>query len=171
VLAFRTGNPDAPVNAIPGEAHAHCQLRHVVGIDADDIVPALERHLARHGFADVTVTAAREGVFAATRLDPAHPMVRRVAASIERTTGKAPAILPNLGGSLPNDVFADVLGLPTVWIPHSYAGCSQHAPDEHLLGSVAREALGLMAGVWWDLGDAPYPIPAFPTNEGASNAP
>jgi hypothetical protein len=63
------------------------------------------------------------------------------------------AVLPNLGGSLPNDVFADVLGLPTVWIPHSYAGCSQHAPDEHLLGSVAREALGLMAGLWWDLGE------------------
>jgi hypothetical protein len=61
--------------------------------------------------------------------------------------------LPNLGGSLPNDIFADVLGLPTVWIPHSYAGCSQHAPNEHLLASVAREALGLMAGLWWDLGE------------------
>jgi acetylornithine deacetylase/succinyl-diaminopimelate desuccinylase-like protein len=154
VLAFRTGNPDAPVNAIPGHACAHCQLRYVVGFDAGDIVPALQRHLARNGFAQVTVTPAREGFFAATRLDPDHPMVRRVAASIARTTGKAPAILPNLGGSLPNDVFADVLGLPTVWIPHSYAGCSQHAPDEHLLGSVAREALALMAGVWWDFGEA-----------------
>lgn len=28
-----------------------------------------------------------------------------------------PALLPNLGGSLPNDVFADTLGLPTLWIP------------------------------------------------------
>ena len=47
----------------------------------------------------------------------------------------------------------DVLGLPTVWIPHSYAGCSQHAPDEHLLAPVVREALGIMAGLWWDLGE------------------
>ena len=33
------------------------------------------------------------------------------ARSIERTTGHAPTILPNLGGSLPNDIFVDVLGL------------------------------------------------------------
>ena len=66
---------------------------------------------------------------------------------------KVPAILPNLGGSLPNEVFADILGLPTVWIPHSYAACSQHAPNEHLLAPVAREALAIMAGVYWDLGE------------------
>jgi len=154
VLAFRTGNPDHPVNAIPGRASAHCQLRFVVGVDPADIVPALERHLARAGFGEVRVTPAREGFFPATRLDPDHPWVGRVTRSLERTTGKRVAVLPNLGGSLPNDVFADVLGLPTVWIPHSYAGCSQHAPDEHLLAPVAREALAMMAGLWWDLGEA-----------------
>jgi acetylornithine deacetylase/succinyl-diaminopimelate desuccinylase-like protein len=154
VLAFRTGNPDHPVNAIPGRASAHCQLRFVVGVDPADIVPALQRHLARAGFAQVRVTPAREGFFPATRLDPDHPWVRRVTRSLERTTGKRVAVLPNLGGSLPNDVFADILGLPTVWIPHSYAGCSQHAPDEHLLAPVAREALAMMAGLYWDLGEA-----------------
>ncbi len=41
VLAFTTGTPDRPVNAIPGHARAHCQLRYVVGTDADDIIPAL----------------------------------------------------------------------------------------------------------------------------------
>jgi acetylornithine deacetylase/succinyl-diaminopimelate desuccinylase-like protein len=153
VLAFRTGNPDHPVNAIPGKATAHCQLRYVVGVDPQDIVPALRRHLEREGFARVEVTPAREGYFAATRLDPEHPWVQRVKASVARTTGKPVVVLPNLGGSLPNDIFADVLGLPTVWIPHSYAGCSQHAPNEHLLASVAREALGVMAGLWWDLGE------------------
>jgi len=34
VLAFVTGNPDKPVNAIPPRASAHCQLRYVVGVDA-----------------------------------------------------------------------------------------------------------------------------------------
>ncbi|HEY1327397.1 MAG TPA: M20 family metallopeptidase [Casimicrobiaceae bacterium] len=154
VLAFRTGNPDHPVNAIPGKATAHCQLRYVVGVDPRDIVPALQRHLAREGFARVAVTPSREGFFAATRTDPEHPWVQRVKSSVARTTGRSVAVLPNLGGSLPNDIFTDVLGLPTVWIPHSYAGCSQHAPNEHLLAPVAREALGLMAGVWWDCGEA-----------------
>jgi acetylornithine deacetylase/succinyl-diaminopimelate desuccinylase-like protein len=153
VLAFVTGNPDKPVNAIPPRASAHCQLRYVVGVDPADIVPALRRHLDRNGYRKVQLAPARDGFFAATRLDPDHPWVKWAAASIERTTGAKPAILPNLGGSLPNDVFADVLGLPTIWIPHSYAACSQHAPNEHLLAPVAREALRIMAGVFWDLGE------------------
>ena len=37
---------------------------------------------------------------------------------------------------------------------HLYAACAQHGPNEHLLGSVAREALGMMTGVFWDAGEA-----------------
>ncbi len=154
VLAFTTGTPEHPVNAIPGKARAHCQLRYVVGTDADAIIPALRRHLDRHGFHQVEVRRGGGGFFAASRLDPEHPWVAFTAGSIARTTGRPPVILPNLGGSLPNDIFVDVLGLPAIWIPHSYPGCSQHAPDEHLLASIAREGLGLMAGLFWDLGDA-----------------
>ena len=153
VLAFTCGNPDRPVNAIPPRAVAYCQLRFVVGVQPEDILPALRRHLDKHGFERVTVKPSREECLAATRLDPDHPWVRWAAASVEKTTGKKPAVLPNLGGSLPNDVFAETLGLPTVWVPHSYASCSQHAPNEHLLAPVAREGLRMMTGLWWDLGD------------------
>ena len=152
VLAFKTGNPERPVNAIPGHASAHCQLRFVVGTDPEGIVPALRRHLDRQGFPQVQVEQAQSGFFKATRLDPDHPWVRTAADSIARTTGKKPALLPNLGGSLPNDLFVDILGLPTVWVPHSYPACSQHAPNEHLLLPVAREGLQLMAGLFWDIG-------------------
>ena len=154
VLAMKVGNPDFPVNAIAGRAWARCQLRFVVGVDPHDIVPALQRHLEREGFAQVTVTPARDEIMNATRLDPDSPWVRFAVASIAKTTGKQPAILPNLGGSLPNEVFAETLGLPTVWIPHSYSACSQHAPNEHLLAPIAREALQIMAGLFWDLGES-----------------
>lgn len=154
VLAFEAGDPRAPVNAVPPKAWARCQLRFVVGVDPDGVVPALRRHLARRGLSDVRVEKARDEVFAATRLDPDHPHVGFVLASIERTTGKRPALLPNLGGALPNDVFAETLGLPTIWVPHSYPGCSQHAPDEHVPKALLREALGLMAGLYWDIGEA-----------------
>jgi hypothetical protein len=40
-----------------------------------------------------------------------------------------------------------------VWVPHSYAACSQHAPNEHLLASVAREGLRIMTGIFWDVGE------------------
>ena len=166
VLAMKVGNPDFPVNAIAGKAWARCQLRFVVGVDPDDVVPALQRHMLREGYPQVIVTAAREEPMHATRLDPDSKWVRWTVASIERTTGMKPAILPNLGGSLPNEVFADTLGLPTIWIPHSYSACSQHAPNEHMLGSIAREGLGIMAGIFWDLGDVsirPSSPPAWRT--------
>ena len=155
VLALETGNPRHPVNAIPPRAVAHLHLRFVVGTEAaanpEALRAAVQAHLAAHGLGDIVVS--RPELMAATRLDPRDPWVDFVAASVERSTGRAPVRLPNLGGSLPNDVFADILGLPTVWLPHSYAACSQHAPNEHLLAPVAREALGLMAGLWWDLGE------------------
>jgi acetylornithine deacetylase/succinyl-diaminopimelate desuccinylase-like protein len=160
ILAFTTGTPDRPVNAIPGSARAHCQLRYVVGTDVDDIIPALRRHLDRRGFRQVEVRPGRGSFFSASRLDPADPWVTWTKDSLQRTMGSAPTILPNLGGSLPNDIFADVLNLKTIWVPHSYAGCSQHAPNEHLLAPIAREGLGLMAGLFWDLGDADTPRPA-----------
>ncbi len=158
VLAFRTGNPDAPVNAIPPRATAHCQLRFVVGTRPENILPALRRHLDAAGFRQIRLAPARQDSFPATRLEPDHPWVRFAVASIAATTRKKPAVLPNLGGSLPNDVFADLLGLPTVWVPHSYAACSQHAPNEHLLAPVAREALRAMAGLFWDLGEMKFPM-------------
>jgi acetylornithine deacetylase/succinyl-diaminopimelate desuccinylase-like protein len=154
IVAFTAGTPERPVNAIPGAARAHCQLRYVVDTEVGDILPALRRHLDRHGFDQVEIRAGHGGHFHASRLDPTDPWVNWTKRSLERTTGRAPTILPNLGGSLPNDIFADVLHLKTIWLPHSYAGCSQHAPNEHLLAPIAREGLGIMAGLFWDLGDA-----------------
>jgi acetylornithine deacetylase/succinyl-diaminopimelate desuccinylase-like protein len=149
--------PETPVNAVPPNAWARCQLRFVVGVDPDDVLPALRRHLDRHGFPMVQVVSGRDEIFRATRLDPDDPWVTWAVDSLARTTGKRPAILPNLGGSLPNDIFAEILNLRTIWIPHSYPGCSQHAPNEHLPTAIAREGLAMMAGLYWDLGDGTAP--------------
>ena len=151
VLAMVTGNPEHPVNAIPASARATMHMRFVVGTDVSHLREHVRAHLAAAGFAGIEVS--EPVVMAATRLDPDNPWVRFTLDSIALSTGAPPVLLPNLGGSLPNDVFADILGLPTVWVPHSYAACSQHAPDEHLLAPVAREALALMAGLFWDLGE------------------
>jgi acetylornithine deacetylase/succinyl-diaminopimelate desuccinylase-like protein len=152
VLAYKTGNPQTPVNAIPPTAWARCQLRFVVGPDPQGFMPALRRHLDRQGFPMVKIGLTREEMFTATRIDPEDPWVEWAAASLAKTTGKKTAVLPNLGGSLPNDIFTDVLGLRTIWVPHSYPGCSQHAPNEHLPPELLREALGVMTGLYWDLG-------------------
>src|SRR3984957_11901517 len=156
VLSMSSGNIDKPANAIPGRAQAVLQLRFVVGTKVDNIAEVIRTHLHAKGFPMIEVQATQR--FAASRTDLGSPWINWTAESIRQTTGKAPAVLPNFGGSLPNDVFSETLGLPTMWVPHSYPGCSQHAPDEHILLSVTEEALGIMAGLFWDLGEMPRPL-------------
>jgi acetylornithine deacetylase/succinyl-diaminopimelate desuccinylase-like protein len=153
VLAMSSGNIDKPANAIPGSARAVLQLRFVVGTEVDQVIDAVKARLEASGFPMVEVRMTQS--FLASRTDFDSPWINWAAQSIQKTTGKAPAVLPNFGGSLPNDVFSDSLGLPTIWVPHSYPGCSQHAPNEHILLSVTEEALGIMAGLFWDLGEMP----------------
>ncbi len=152
VLAYTTGNPERPVNAVPPSARAHCQVRFVVPCDPEEMLAGIRRHLDDRGFSMIELSSPYQPM-AATRLDPTHPWAEWAASSIEATTGTGPTILPNAGGSLPNDVFAELLGLPTLWVPHSYSGCSQHAPNEHLIEWIAREGLQIMTGMFWDLGE------------------
>ena len=153
VLAFHAGNPERPVNAIPASAYAHMQIRFVVGTDWQNLQRLVREHLDRHGFSMVDVAIERGTP--ATRVPLDNPWVQWAKASLSLTTGRAPVLLPNLGGTVPNHVFAEILGMPTLWIPHSYPGCSQHAPNEHVLAPVIREGLRIMAGLFWDLGMEP----------------
>ncbi len=150
LIAFEAGNAQRPVGAIPARAQAVFQLRFVVGTVWEDVQVSLRKHLDEQGYHDVQIEI--QAAAPATRLDPDDPWVALATSSMQETVGKPVTILPNLGGTIPNHCFSEALDLPTLWMPHSYPSCSQHAPDEHLLASVAREGLQLMAGLLWDIG-------------------
>ena len=94
ILAMTAGNPASPVNAVPPRAWARGQIRFVVGINPKEFLPALRRHLDRHGFPMVQIAQARDDVMYATRLDPEHPWVRWAATSIAKTTNRSPPCCP-----------------------------------------------------------------------------
>ncbi|CAH0170609.1 M20 family metallopeptidase [Roseomonas sp. CECT 9278] len=156
VLSMISGRPENPVNAVAPDARAHCQIRYTVDSDPFTFAQAVRDHLDAHGFQDVAVETSFTRM-SASRTDPDHPWVRWAQASMARTLGKPVQIIPNASGGLPGDVFVDHLGVPLVWVPHSYNGCKQHGPDEHLLIAPAREGILAFAGMWWDLGDAGTP--------------
>ena len=153
VLAWTAGDPQNPVNAIPPAASAHCQIRYTVDSEPEAFLPAIRQALDEAGLGVVEVRPADLATFRAMRTDPEHSWVAFARRSIERTTGRPPLVLPNAGGALPNDCFAEVLGLPTVWVPHAHRGCGQHAPNEHALPAILREGLLIMTGLFWDLGE------------------
>ena len=154
VLAMITGRPENPVNGVQPDARARCQLRFTVDADHTRFLPALRAHLDAHNFQMVEITPVRENFFPAWRTDPENPWVNWTVNSVARTTGTPPLVVPNSSGGLPSELFGRALGCPILWIPHSYGGCRQHGPDEHILAPLTREALSIMAGVFWDLGEA-----------------
>ena len=156
VLAMISGRPENPLNAVAPDARATCQIRYTVDTDPAVFEGALRRHLDAEGFPEVLIEKAGMRM-PASRTDPAHPWVRWAAGSMERTLGRHVQIIPNASGGMPGDTFVDNLGTPLVWVPHSYNGCKQHGPDEHLLIAPAREGLLAFAGMWWDLGEAGVP--------------
>jgi len=153
VLASLTGQPEAPVNAVAGTARARIQIRHTVDVPAATLVPDLRRHLDGHGLQSVRIVPVVErDMFPPSRTDPHDPWVQAVARSMTTTVGRAPNVVPGGSASGPSEFFKQTLGTPIMWIPHSYGGCGQHGPDEHGLGSLFRDGLAIMAGIWWDLG-------------------
>ncbi len=158
VLALLSGRPENPMNAVAPNAHASCQIRYTVDTDPTTFEGALRRHLDAAGFPEVAIVS--HGVrMAASRTDPANPWVRWAVSSMAETLRRPVQLIPNGGGGLPGDVFVDHLGTPLVWVPHSYNGCKQHGPDEHLLVAPAREGIAAFAGLWWDLGEGGTPGP------------
>ncbi|HYZ60815.1 MAG TPA: M20 family metallopeptidase [Acetobacteraceae bacterium] len=156
VLSMLSGRPENPVNAVAPNAIAHCQIRYTVDVDPYSFESSLRRHLDAAGFGEVQIKPY--GIrMPARRSDPANPWVRWAASSMERTLGKRVQVIPNSGGGLPNDVFMDHLGVQLLWVPHSYNGCKQHGPNEHLLVAPAREGMAAFAGLWWDLGEGGLP--------------
>ncbi len=157
VLAMLSGRPENPVNAVAPNARAHCQIRYTIDSDPETFTDALRRHLDAQGFAEVKI----DGAFVrmnASRTDPADPWVKWAVASMQKTlAGQRVQVIPNASGGLPGDVFIDHLGVPLIWVPHSYNGCKQHGPDEHFLIGPAREGIAAFAGLWWDLGEAGTP--------------
>lgn len=152
VLAMISGRPENPVNAVAPDASAHCQIRYTVDSDPAVFAPALRRHLDEHGFQMVAIENAAIRM-PASRTAPDNPWVQFARASMEQTLGKKVQIIPNSSGGLPGDVFVDHLGVPLVWIPHSYSGCKQHGPDEHAIPEILREGLLAFTGIWWDAGE------------------
>jgi len=156
VLAQTAGKPAAPVNAVAPEAVAHCQIRYTADSDPEGFEAALRAHLDAEGFPEVRIENARVRM-AASRTDPSHPWVLWARDSVQRSLGERVQVIPNASGGLPGDVFVDHLGVPLVWVPHSYNGCGQHGPDEHALPAILREGIAAFAGLWWDLGEPGTP--------------
>lgn len=117
---------------IPKAVHARLDVRLTPDTPPEPIIQIIERAAAEHnGLTEgITFRVAAEGM-PASYTPPDQPefdwLLRRLA---ECEDGE-PVALPILGGTLPNFVFTEVLGMPAYWLPAANADNQQHDINEH----------------------------------------
>jgi acetylornithine deacetylase/succinyl-diaminopimelate desuccinylase-like protein len=116
---------------LPKAASAKVDMRLVPDQDPREIFRLLREHLDRHGFSDIKVTLLAAEHPAKTDLNA--PLVKAVAASVERVHGHAPVIVPITPGSGPMYVLCQAIDIPSVSGPGGGNPDSKiHAPNENM---------------------------------------
>lgn len=126
---------------LPCTAVAKCDIRLVTAQTVDEIFDKVEAHVRRVA---PDVEFVRQGGMdpSKTPLDSpfAAPVCRAVAAGFD----EEPLRVPAMGGSLPDYVWTQVLGVPSFVTPYANADEANHAPNENL--EVERFFKGIKTG-------------------------
>ncbi|MGH7263122.1 MAG: M20/M25/M40 family metallo-hydrolase, partial [Candidatus Rokuibacteriota bacterium] len=92
---------------IPHVARAKLDVRLVMDQNPDEIEDKIRLHLKRRGFGDVEVK--RLGAVPPSRTPMDHPLGRAVVRAVKQAWGRRPVLFPNLGGTIPDYLFTQVL--------------------------------------------------------------
>lgn len=113
---------------IPHEAFVKCDARLVQRQSSDDILAKIEAHVRKYA-PDVEFLGLESTPPSKTPLDsPFSAIVQRAV----RLAQVEPLINPGGGGTLPDYVFTQVLGLPSFGTPYANADQANHAPNENI---------------------------------------
>jgi acetylornithine deacetylase/succinyl-diaminopimelate desuccinylase-like protein len=125
-------SPKLTRTIIPRSAHARLDVRLTPDTPPDAVIGIIESVIATH-------QDATEGISFSVRCDgmpasytsPEHPAFDWLLGLLAELGEGDPVALPILGGTLPNYVFTDVLGIPSFWLPAANADNQQHDINEH----------------------------------------
>jgi acetylornithine deacetylase/succinyl-diaminopimelate desuccinylase-like protein len=122
------GGP-GPKTVIPSTSMVKIDMRLVPGQSTVDIFEKFRDHVARHA-PDVEVL--QQGGMEPSYTPVEHPLSRIMRRAVETEFGVPPVDVPLLGGSLPDAVFTQTLGLPSFLVPYANADERNHAPNENI---------------------------------------
>ncbi|MCL0048953.1 M20/M25/M40 family metallo-hydrolase [Dehalococcoidia bacterium] len=128
IISGYTGEGSKTV--LPCYARAKLDFRLVPDQRPDDIIAKLRKHLEKHGFTDVVLSAGEGENPARTPLDS--PFARVVSDAAREVYGSEPIIKPGMSGSGPMFSFTDILAIPVASSGVSNPDSRAHAPDENI---------------------------------------
>ncbi len=114
---------------LPCAAVAKCDVRLVPDMTPDQVLDCVRAHVARHA---PEVEVIGRGGMLPSRTPIDSPYTAVVADALRLARGEAPLVVPSFGGSLPDYVFTQILGVPAFVTPYANADEANHAPNENL---------------------------------------
>jgi acetylornithine deacetylase/succinyl-diaminopimelate desuccinylase-like protein len=115
---------------LPAEASAKIDFRLVPDQKPKQVLAQLREHLDAHGFSDIEIVDL--GGNPAAKTDPDHPAVGMAVRAAEDVYDRPTRINPMIGGSGPNFIFQEYLGLPIISNGAGDADSRVHAPNESI---------------------------------------
>ena len=116
---------------LPNKAVVKVDFRLVPDQSPEKIEELLKKHLHKHGFNDVELKVLNK--IRSCRVPVNHPFVKVISEAISEVWKDKPLIYPSIGGSGPNYIFTEHLGVECITVPIAAADQNNHGPDESLI--------------------------------------
>lgn len=113
---------------LPAKASMKIDMRLVPDQTPDEIWEKVKGHVEKYG-EGIEVVALGSG-FMPSFTPVEHPMADVVRAAVEAGFGTTPISVPSAGGSLPDAVWTQTLGLPSFLVPYGAPEQANHSPNE-----------------------------------------
>lgn len=136
---------------LPAEASAKVDFRLVPEQKPEHVLTQLREHLDAHGFTDVEIVDL--GGNQAAKTDPDHPAVQLAIKAADEVYDQPTRIIPMIGGSGPNYLFQEFLGMPIISSGASDANSRVHAPNESISLDLYEKAAKHFARILIEMGN------------------
>lgn len=113
---------------IPCQASAKIDMRLVKNLTPEKVLAMFLAHAASHGMEGLEIELGMQYLPARTAVD--HPFGKMVGTVLGIGFSQEPVVTPVVGGSNPNHVWMEMLGLPMAEVSYGQYDCRMHAPDE-----------------------------------------
>lgn len=130
IAGFHSGyGGEGSKTIIPSTAMVKMDMRLVVDQDPADIFEKFKKHVHKHA---PGVEVVRHGSMKPSRTSPDMEVVQVVKEAVKEAYEENPVLQPSLGGSLPDYVWTQILGVPSVIVPYANSDEANHSPNENL---------------------------------------
>lgn len=129
---------------IPHRATARLDMRLVPDQDPEHIFSMLQEHVRTY---EPSVELVKLSSVPPSRTPSGSRYVKLISDAVAQATGERPFIVPSLGSTLPNYVFTEILGMPSVLVPYANPDQNNHAANENFELRRFRDGMRICAAL------------------------